>query len=248
MELKLDGSEIEDSGAGRARIFRDGIGASAGAPFAGEKPLLLKRSAESGEADSSSGVPGLREMGNGNGRAAMASFSWDVLQEHGVELLFLATPHVVSRELVPEAIARGLRIVDLSGAWRLKQEEHRAVYGFKDANAAETAAELTASAVYGLPELKSNADSDSVGGAGCEPRLLCNFNHSCAGAACFRPALSIAIAASSPIRSPAYPAPARNRRRVLTSCPWPITFPPTRSSDTVIPAKSWSNWRSIPAS
>ena len=52
-------------------------------------------------------------------------------------------------------MTRGLRIVDLSGAWRLKQEQHRAVYGFKDANA-QTAAELTERAVYGLPEL--NAD------------------------------------------------------------------------------------------
>ena len=74
-----------------------------------------------------------------------------------MELLFLATPHAVSRELVPEAIARGLRIVDLSGAWRLKQEQNRAVYGFKDSNA-QTAAELTERAVYGLPELKQNAD------------------------------------------------------------------------------------------
>src|SRR5208282_4545432 len=61
------------------------------------------------------------------------------------------------RELVPEAITRGLRVVDLSGAWRLKQEQHRAVYGFKDANV-KTAAELTERAVYGLPELKPNAD------------------------------------------------------------------------------------------
>src|ERR1019366_3381235 len=50
-----------------------------------------------------------------------------------------------------------LRIVDLSGAWRLKQEEYRAVYGFKDANP-HTAAALTECAVYGLPELKPNAD------------------------------------------------------------------------------------------
>ena len=54
-------------------------------------------------------------------------------------------------------MTRGLRIVDLSGAWRLKQEQHRAVYGFKDANA-QAAAELTERAVYGLPELKPNAD------------------------------------------------------------------------------------------
>jgi N-acetyl-gamma-glutamyl-phosphate reductase len=73
------------------------------------------------------------------------------LQEHKTELLFLATPHSTSRELVPEALARGLRVVDLSGAWRLKQERHRAVYGFHDADAAR-AAELTECAVYGLPE------------------------------------------------------------------------------------------------
>ena len=35
-------------------------------------------------------------------------------------LLFLATPHEFSRELVPEAISRGFRVIDLSGAWRLK--------------------------------------------------------------------------------------------------------------------------------
>jgi len=67
----------------------------------------------------------------------------------------LATPHEVSRELVPEALARGLRVVDLSGAWRLKKDEHRAIYGFKDADATK-AAQLTDDAVYGLPEL--NAD------------------------------------------------------------------------------------------
>ena len=118
-------------------------------------PLLLRRSAETDE----SGGPAFPNINgnNGNGHAPAQPFSWSTLERHGVELLFLATPHVVSRELVPEAIAHGLRIVDLSGAWRLKQEQHREVYGFKDANA-ETAEELTGSAVYGLPELKSNAD------------------------------------------------------------------------------------------
>jgi N-acetyl-gamma-glutamyl-phosphate reductase len=117
-----------------------------------DAPLLLRRSAETAE----SGGPALPHI-TGNGHSPVHPFSWSTLERHGVELLFLATPHAVSRELVPEAIARGLRIVDLSGAWRLKQEQHRAVYGFKDANAV-TAAELTDSAVYGLPELKSNAD------------------------------------------------------------------------------------------
>lgn len=115
-----------------------------------ESPLLLRRSSETG--DSVNAVP---YLGNGNGHAAIQPFSWSAVERGEVELLFLATPHAVSRDLVPDAIARGLRVVDLSGAWRLKQEPNRAVYGFKDANPA-TAAELTERAVYGLPEL--NAD------------------------------------------------------------------------------------------
>jgi N-acetyl-gamma-glutamyl-phosphate reductase len=77
------------------------------------------------------------------------------LKQQGVKLLFLATPHQVSRSLVPEALSHGLRVIDLSGAWRLKCEQNRAVYGFKDSDAV-TAAELTEKAVYGLPELNSD--------------------------------------------------------------------------------------------
>jgi N-acetyl-gamma-glutamyl-phosphate reductase len=122
-------------------------------PRTGE-PSLLRRSAETdGAGRSAAGVSHI--SGNGNGHLPAQQFSWSVLEQHGVELLFLATPHAVSRELVPEAITRGLRIVDLSGAWRLKQEQHRAVYAFKDANL-QTAADLTERAVYGLPELNAN--------------------------------------------------------------------------------------------
>jgi N-acetyl-gamma-glutamyl-phosphate reductase len=119
-----------------------------------EAPMLLRRSAETEPA--------------GNGNSPLQPFSWSTFQDQGVELLFLATPHAVSRELVPEAIKQGMRVVDLSGAWRLKQEENRAVYGFKDANA-ETAAELTARAVYGLPELnaKQIALAALVANPGC---------------------------------------------------------------------------------
>jgi len=125
-------------------------------------PLLLRRSAETGtmpdDADGhAAGLPHLSGHGKTNGNSPAQPFSWSVLEQHAVELLFLATPHALSRELVPEAIARKLRIVDLSGAWRLKQEQHRAIYGFKDADP-KTAAELTERAVYGLPELKPNAD------------------------------------------------------------------------------------------
>ncbi|HWZ81531.1 MAG TPA: N-acetyl-gamma-glutamyl-phosphate reductase [Terriglobales bacterium] len=115
-----------------------------------DSPLLLRR----GQAENSAEAFPCVEIA-GNGHSSIEAFSWAKIEERGIELLFLATPHEVSREIVPEAIARGLRVVDLSGAWRLKEGEHRAVYGFKDADAA-TAAKLTDDAVYGLPEL--NAD------------------------------------------------------------------------------------------
>ena len=74
----------------------------------------------------------------------------------------------VSRALVPEAVAQGIRVVDLSGAWRLKQAQHRAIYEFKDEDAV-TAAELTKKAVYGLPELNGDKipDATVVANPGC---------------------------------------------------------------------------------
>jgi len=97
---------------------------------------------------------------SGNGGYSLHTFSWDVLKQHDVELLFLATPHEVSRSLVPEAMSRGIRVIDLSGAWRLKRAQHRAAYGFEDADVL-TAAELTEKAIYGLPEL----NGDRIGNA-----------------------------------------------------------------------------------
>ncbi len=135
-----------------------------------EAPLLMRRSAESQERKSGpETLPHFSGNGvSGNGHSRVVPFSWSALERHGVQLLFLATPHFVSRELVPEAIARNLRIIDLSGAWRLKQEEHRAIYGFKDTNP-QTAAELTESAVYGLPELNADriASAALVANPGC---------------------------------------------------------------------------------
>ena len=79
-------------------------------------------------------------------------FSWGLLKSRGVEVLFLATPHEQSREWVPEALARGLRVIDLSGAWRLTDAANRAVYNFED-EGTELAAGTQAQAVYGMPEL-----------------------------------------------------------------------------------------------
>ena len=97
-----------------------------------------------------------------NGGAAIERFDWDAIEREHFDILFFCTPHEVSRELIPRAIARGSRVVDLSGAWRLKHDAHRAVYGFH-------ANELDAASVYGLPELHAAeiADAQLVASAGC---------------------------------------------------------------------------------
>jgi N-acetyl-gamma-glutamyl-phosphate reductase len=79
-------------------------------------------------------------------------FSWDLLTSRGVEVLFLATPHEQSREWVPEALARGIRVIDLSAAWRLTEPSNRAIYKFAD-EGTEQAAAIQQQAVYGMPEL-----------------------------------------------------------------------------------------------
>jgi N-acetyl-gamma-glutamyl-phosphate reductase len=95
-------------------------------------------------------------------------FSWDRLVDEGIEVLFLATPHEQSREWVPEAIARNIRVVDLSGAWRLNDDANRAVYKLTDANP-DLARNLQAEAVYGCPELhrKDLRDARIVANPGC---------------------------------------------------------------------------------
>jgi N-acetyl-gamma-glutamyl-phosphate reductase len=129
-----------------------------------EKPMLLRRTSDNGSGDLADVFPAL----SGNGGYPLQSLSWPALKEKGIELLFLATPHEASRALVPEAIAEGLRVVDLSGAWRLKRDEHRAVYNFHDADAA-TAGDLTQKAVYGLPELNRDqvVNAALVANPGC---------------------------------------------------------------------------------
>jgi N-acetyl-gamma-glutamyl-phosphate reductase len=83
-------------------------------------------------------------------------FSWERIADSDVEVLFLATPHEQSREWAPKAIKQGIKVIDLSGAWRLQHNTNRAVYRLKDADP-EHAGELQSEAVYGCPELHRDA-------------------------------------------------------------------------------------------
>lgn len=116
-----------------------------------KKPMLLRRNGESGSyADLSEVYPQLA----GNGGFPFHSFSWKAMKDASVNLVFFATPHEFSRDMVPEAIAQGFRVIDLSGAWRLKQAANRKVYKFDEAQAQGG---LDSYAVYGLPELHAEA-------------------------------------------------------------------------------------------
>jgi N-acetyl-gamma-glutamyl-phosphate reductase len=121
-----------------------------------QKPLLLKRESAGSAQDLARAFPAL----GGNGGYPLEPFSVEKLKEAGVDLLFLATPPELSRSLVPEVVHAGLRVIDLSGAWRLRADEHRSVYGFEDRDP-QAASQLMNSAVYGLPELHD----DEIGAA-----------------------------------------------------------------------------------
>jgi N-acetyl-gamma-glutamyl-phosphate reductase len=104
----------------------------------------------------------------GSGNLRLQQFSWDLLTDLDVHVLFLATPHEQSREWAPEALKRGMRVIDLSGAWRLNEAANRAVYAFEDEGSAR-AAEIQQQAVYGMPELHRNAirDANLIANPGC---------------------------------------------------------------------------------
>ncbi|HEX3894518.1 MAG TPA: N-acetyl-gamma-glutamyl-phosphate reductase [Terracidiphilus sp.] len=110
------------------------------------------------------------QLGDNNGSDALKlqPFSWDLLADRGVKVLFLATPHEQSREWVPEALERGMRVIDLSGAWRLTDATHRAVYKFKD-EGSSVATAVQAKSVYGMPELHRAqiAGASIVANPGC---------------------------------------------------------------------------------
>ena len=67
-------------------------------------------------------------------------------------MLFLATPHEQSREWVPEALERGLRVIDLSGAWRLTELPIAPSTDSKT-RARSRPRPRRPQAVYGMPEL-----------------------------------------------------------------------------------------------
>src|SRR5271168_5308278 len=92
--------------------------------FNGAAPTFLGRTGESeiGAATYLEDLhPQLATPGNHQANEVFP-FTWKRIVDSGTEVLFLATPHEQSREWVPQAIEQGIKVIDLSGAWRLKAD------------------------------------------------------------------------------------------------------------------------------
>jgi len=97
-------------------------------------------------------------------------FSIDKLLDAAPEIAFLATPNEVSAELAPKMIDAGIRVIDLSGAFRLQDPGlYPSWYGF-----AHERPELLAEAVYGLTEFCNGElrTARLVANPGCYPTSI----------------------------------------------------------------------------
>lgn len=118
----------------------------------GQTPIFFGREGDNVETIALTELHPQLADNNGSANLKVVPFRWAALREHGIDVVFLATPHEQSRAWVPDLLAHGVRVIDLSGAWRLEQQENRAVYKFEDADAGVAAA-MQKQAVYGMPEL-----------------------------------------------------------------------------------------------
>lgn len=86
------------------------------------------------------------------------------------ELIFLGTPNEFSNEVVPGLIQAGATVVDLSGAWRLKDASlYPKFYGFESHNP-----KLLQQAVYGLTEFAHDQlhNAKLIANPGCYPTTI----------------------------------------------------------------------------
>jgi N-acetyl-gamma-glutamyl-phosphate reductase len=101
----------------------------------------------------------------GWGEAPLRPLSFDAITSSKAAAAFLATPHEVSAEMAPALVEGGMRVVDLSGAFRFRSAETFTSWYKLPAPPANWLAE----AVYGLAELypKEIASARLVANPGC---------------------------------------------------------------------------------
>ena len=91
----------------------------------------------------------------------------DAVKAEKIEIVFLGTPADVSMELAPLMLDAGARVIDLSGAFRLRTPENFARW-YRETHAQP---ELLKEAVYGLPEFcrERIPNARLVANPGCYP-------------------------------------------------------------------------------
>ena len=94
----------------------------------------------------------------------------DAIVASGATCAFLALPHGVAYEFAGPLLSRGIRIVDLSADFRLRDAEVYADFYEHE----HPAPDLLKTAVYGLPELRGSeiAGADLVASPGCYPTSI----------------------------------------------------------------------------
>jgi N-acetyl-gamma-glutamyl-phosphate reductase len=85
------------------------------------------------------------------------------IMNHLTDVVFLATPANVSLSLAPKVLSAGKKVIDLSGAFRLKKNDYQKWYGF-----AHTEQEALTEACYGLaPWVGPASEERLIANPGC---------------------------------------------------------------------------------
>jgi len=98
----------------------------------------------------------------------LINFNLDLVSQDS-DLVFTALPHTVSMDMVPELLKKGVKVVDLSADYRIKDSVVYQEWYKKELN--QISKELLLEAVYGLPEiyLEKIKDALLVANPGCYP-------------------------------------------------------------------------------
>jgi N-acetyl-gamma-glutamyl-phosphate reductase len=94
------------------------------------------------------------------------------LISHDSDLLFTALPHTVSMDVVPELLKKGVKVIDLSADYRIKNPAVYKEWYRKEHN--KISENLLREAVYGLPEIYLDKIKDAllVANPGCYPTSI----------------------------------------------------------------------------
>lgn len=119
--------------------------------------FLLEHRADAGD----------RPVPRGAGGPSRIPATADAAAAAGLDVVFLATPPEVSMEVTPGFLQAGAKVIDLSGAFRLRTVENYSRW-YKEPH---TQGDLMAEAVYGLPELSREgiAKARLISNPGCYP-------------------------------------------------------------------------------